>query len=112
MDGKDEARETGKIQFMGSSGQPWDGVTQEDDLVMFVFSVELNGRCVKDEFERDKTRTTEKPIGTALCEAIQHRHKDVHIFRLKNSTSGNFPQIKNNLIEVVKELYACIVKTF
>lgn len=42
---------------MGSSRQPWDGVTQESDLVIFVFSVELNGRCVKSEFDRDKTRT-------------------------------------------------------
>lgn len=95
---------------MGSSRQPWDGVTQESDLVIFVFSVELNGRCVKSEFERDKTRTnkkqTQKPIGTALCEAIRHSHKDVHTFRLKNPTSEKFPQIKNNLIEIVKELYA------
>lgn len=48
---------------MRSSRQPWDGVTQESDLVIFVFSVELNGRCVKSEFERDKARTkkTNKP---------------------------------------------------
>lgn len=45
---------------MGSSGQLWDGITQESDLVVFVFSVELNGRCGKSEFERNKTRTKKK----------------------------------------------------
>lgn len=73
-----------------------------------MFSMELIGSCVKDEFEREKTGTTGKSTSTTLWEAAHHTHKDVQIFRPKNPTSGNFPQVKNSLIEVKKELYAYI----
>ena len=56
---KDEAREIGKSWIMSSSGQPGNGGKQDSDLVMFVSSVELIGRCMKGEFERDKPRTQE-----------------------------------------------------
>ena len=48
---------------MGSDGQAWDG-----DLVMFVFSVELIGRCMKGENEREKSRTKGKQMATAFWE--------------------------------------------
>lgn len=63
---KDEARETRKSQILGSNGQPWNGVKQEGDLVIFMFSMELIGSCVKDEFEREKTGTTGKSTSTTL----------------------------------------------
>lgn len=77
-----------------------------------VGKVNLREIRLEPKKKHQKKKPTQKPIGTALCEAIQHSHKDVHIFRLKNPTSKNFPQIKNNLIEIVKELYAYIVKIF
>lgn len=53
---------------MRGSGQPGNGGKQDGDLVMFVSSVELIGRCMKGEFERDKPRTTGKPISIAFWE--------------------------------------------
>lgn len=58
MNGNNDVPETGKSQIMGSSEQPRNGIKQEIALVIFVFSVELIGRCVKNKFARDKTRTT------------------------------------------------------
>ena len=48
---------------MGSDGQAGNG-----DLVMFVFSVELIGRCTKGEFEQVKSRNKGKQMATAFWE--------------------------------------------
>ena len=48
---------------MGSDGQAGNG-----DLVMFVFSVELISRCMKGEFEREKSRNKGKQMATAFWE--------------------------------------------
>ena len=76
---KDEARETGKSWILGSNEQPGNSGEPEGDLVMFMFSVEFIGRCVKDEFERDRTRTTGKPIARVFWEQ--------HIIATKMSVS-------------------------
>ena len=96
---------------MGSNGQPWNAVKQEGDLVIFVFSMKLVVRCVRDESE-----TRLEPQENRLVLPFERQHNIA--IRISISLGQRippleiFPQIKNNLIKVKKEFYSCIYSKY